>query len=174
VTTIALAAASLFSGEPSSILSILAVVVAIMSILLAGLSYKEARMMRILFHSLATAGRFREIAKIRRELSRRPRRRYIVFKILSEKDVNERMIYQNLTVAARRLLGSSFLADSGFQLVYYNPLTKKGVIRVRDPYKYLAIGVLGLIRELGGGSALVIPILTTGTIKRAKSLADTL
>jgi len=147
--------------------------VASLAMVLATMAYHESRRTRLLLEAALSAGRAREIMRIRRELSRRPRRRYIVFQVIANTDISERMLHQSLMRTVRRLLGSAFVADSGLQLVYYNPVTRKGVIRVRHVYKDAVLGTLGLTRKIGEASAIVVPILTVGTVKRAKKIADT-
>ena len=144
-----------------------------LSIILAALSYAEARRTRLLLSAVLSAGRARELSRIRRSASRRPSRRYIVFQVIGESEVSERSLSLALNQAARRLVGASTLADSGLQLVYYNPVTMRGVIRVRREYRNLVFGVLGIVRNVGDVSVVLSPITTAGTIKKAKKIADT-
>ncbi len=152
--------------------SVVVSVIASISIYLAFLAYFETRRVRQLLEAVISVGRLREISRIRRELSRKPSRRYIVFAVIAEHDISERALNQALLRAARRLLGSSFIAESGFQLVYFNPITRKGVVRVRSNYKNQALAVLGAVRETNGTRVILLPRHTTGTIRKAKELAD--
>jgi len=142
------------------------------SLVIAALSYAESRKTRKLLTAVLASGRAREIAGIRRRASRRPKRRYIVFRVVSGSEVNERGLNLALLQAARRLVGASVVADSGLQLVYYNPITMKGVLRVRGEYRNLAFGVLGIVRSVGDTRVVLLPLTTAGTIKRARRLAD--
>ena len=146
--------------------------VAAISLVLAGLAYFETKRIGRLLESVITVARARELSRLRKTLSRKPKKRYIVFTIVSEADISEKRLQQELIRLTRRIIGTAGLANSGLQLVYYNPVTRRGVLRVRAQYKNLALGVLGLLREVDGEHIIVIPLTTSGTIKRAKKIAD--
>ncbi|MCE4624461.1 MAG: hypothetical protein F7C35_01170 [Desulfurococcales archaeon] len=154
------------------IVILLLAVVAGISLVLAGVALFEARRARMLLEAAISTARIRELSRIRRILSRKPRRRYIVFTIISEADLNEKRLQQEIIRLSRRIIGSAGLANSGIQLVYFNPITRRGVLRVRAQYKNVALGVLGLLREVDGEHVIVVPLITSGTIKRAKKIAD--
>lgn len=146
--------------------------VASLAMVLSVLAYAEARRVRVLLEAVLGSARARELSKIRRAFSRRPRRRYIVFQVVSDGDVSEKSLYQAIMRSARRLLGSAAVADSGLMLAYYNAATRRGVLRVRSDYKNAAMAVLGTVRRAGDSNVLAVPITTSGTIKKAKKLAD--
>ena len=163
----------MWGPQADTLIMLLAVAaVAVSSIVLSVLAYWEARRARMLLEATLGAARLRELARIRRELASRPRRRYIVFSVVSEREVGQRILSQELTRAARSLLGSSFIADSGFSLVYFNPATQRGVIRVRSRYKHAAIAVLSVVRSIGGRPAVLLPVRTSGTLRKAREVAD--
>ncbi len=122
--------------------------------------------------TIIVAARARDLERVVRRLKERPRKRYIVFEILAEKPISEQDLRAKLYSSARRVLGDAEFAKSGFQIVYYNKTTMRGILRIREPFKLKALGVLGLVREINEIQVLISPIATTGTIKRAKKIAD--
>ncbi|MCE4627688.1 MAG: Rpp14/Pop5 family protein [Desulfurococcales archaeon] len=146
--------------------------VASLAMVLSVLAYAEARRVRELLEAVLGSARARELARIRRAFSRKPRRRYIVFQVISDDDVSEKSLYQAIMRSARRLLGSAAIADSGLTLAYYNAATRRGVLRVRSDYKNAAMAVLSTVRRAGNSNILAVPITASGTIKKAKRAAD--
>ena len=159
-------------GAPEQ--ALLALVISSIAILFSLLAYVEARRVSLLLESAISVGRLRELARLRRALAARPSRRYIVFSIIAEEgeDIGSKVLSRELSRAARLLLGYSFAANSGFSLVYYNPFTRKGIIRVRSNYKHAALAVLSIVRRIGNSRVLLIPERTTGTIRKARKYAD--
>ncbi len=96
------------------------------------------------------------------------RRRYIVFSIISGEKIDKKELEETLREHLERLYGIIGLMRSDPQIVYYDPLLKRGVIRVRHVEKRLVIAALSTIREINGKKVLIIPVKTTGTIKKAK------
>jgi len=70
----------------------------------------------------------------------------------------------------RVLFGETNLVKADPQLIYYDPGIKRGVIRVAHTYKDQLIALLGSIREINGVKTLIIPLKSTGTIKRARKI----
>jgi ribonuclease P/MRP protein subunit POP5 len=130
---------------------------------------RSAKLARVLAALLDSTTRERNIVRVRSRLARRPRRRYIVFEALPggfrEDDVRDA-----IESTAARLAGELGLALSGLALIEYRADTSRGVLRVRHEYKNLALAVLGLARSVGGQRALLVPIATTGSLKRARRL----
>ena len=103
-------------------------------------------------------------------LRRRRRRRYIVFRLVTEDgsspppDEVERALLRSL----ERLGGQLAVALGRVQLVYYNPDLMAGIVRASHDTKYLVLAAMGMVRRVAGKRALMVPVRTTGTIKRAK------
>jgi len=118
---------------------------------------------------LAGAARERDVARAARRLSSRPRRRYLVFEVIPG-GVGENELRRSLEEAARRLAGEAGLALSALTLVEYSESTSRGIIRFRHEYKALALAVLGLVREVNGSRVVLVPLATTGSLRRARRL----
>ena len=108
----------------------------------------------------------RVLRKLERAM-RRPRRRYIVFRVVSEKPVDPGSVEQAIEEKFREVLG-----EAGYTLARPKLVQGGGdcwILRVRHTYKNHAIAVLGLVREVGGTRVLLVPVATSGTIRRARS-----
>ncbi|MEB2836714.1 MAG: hypothetical protein GSR80_000664 [Desulfurococcales archaeon] len=138
---------------------------------LAGfLAAREARGLRaIVAAALTGAARERDLVRARRILSSRPRRRYIVFEVIPG-GFGEDEVRRAIEESASRVAGALGVTLSGLGLVEYDASTSRGIVRVRREYKGLALAVLGLTRKMGGSRVLVVPIATTGSLKRARRL----
>ncbi len=120
--------------------------------------------------ALRLEARYREAAGAARKLSRRPRRRYIVFEVVPAGAVDAESLEEAVRSVLKELKGLSGLAEAGIKVVEYSPETGRGILRVRRGYKYIALAVLGLVRRVNGKKVLVLPLATTGSIKRARRL----
>ncbi len=138
---------------------------------LAGLlATREARDLRaIIAAALTGAARERDLVRARRSLSSRPRRRYIVFEVVPG-GFSEEEVRRAIEESASRVAGALGVSLSGLGLVEYDASTSRGILRVRREYKGLALAVLGLTRRAGGSRILVVPLATTGSLKRARRL----
>ena len=111
----------------------------------------------------------RESEKLYKKLKKRIRRRYIVFRIVTEEefelspDIIEDLIHSKI----EELFGSTSIAMSNIRLVYYDPRKKTGIIATTNEYKSIVIVSLSLIRRVDGKECIVIPLRTYGTIKQA-------
>ncbi|HIQ23550.1 MAG TPA: hypothetical protein EYH50_00695 [Pyrodictium delaneyi] len=108
--------------------------------------------------------------KFLEKLRRRRRRRYIAFIIVyeGEQPPSPQEVERAIVRAAERLTGQLTVALARLQLVYYDPERAAGILRVSHDTKYLVLAALGLVRRIGDSRAVIIPVRTTGTIKRAK------
>ncbi|MEB3765698.1 MAG: hypothetical protein GSR77_06000 [Desulfurococcales archaeon] len=154
------------------LMTVLAITMAIASIIISIYLLRQTRNLKRSIEILTFGLNARRLERKLSELAERPRKRYVVFEIVAGQDLSEADIRRSLYELARDVLGESGFIKSGFQLVYFNNTTNRGIIRVREPYKLKALGVLGLLREISGVQVLATPLSTSGTIKRAKKIAD--
>lgn len=104
------------------------------------------------------------------KLRRRRRRRYIAFIVVyeGEQPPSPQEVERAIIRAAERLAGQLTVALARLQLVYYDPERAAGILRASHDTKYLVLAALGLVRRIGDKRAVIIPVRTSGTIKRAK------
>ncbi len=113
-----------------------------------------------------------EAEEVVKKLATRRRRRYIVFYVASEnpKQVTPEGVEEALREAARKLYGTLGVGDMYPQLVYFDEKLLAGIVRTTHQFKYHVIAAMGFVRTINGARASIIPVATTGTIKRAKKL----
>lgn len=102
------------------------------------------------------------------------RRRYIVFSIISEHDFNKMEIEKALRRKLAFLYGVVSIAKADPQLVFYDPRIKRGIVRTSHVMKDYVLAALSIIRSINGKHLLIIPVKTTGTIKKAKKIMYTI
>ncbi|MEB3816500.1 MAG: hypothetical protein LRS46_00955 [Desulfurococcales archaeon] len=135
-------------------------------------SRKRLRGIRAIVDALLNGvARERELVRLRRKLSSKPRRRYVVFEALPG-GFREEEVREALKLSFERLSGALGIALSNVNLVYFDERTSRGILRVRSEYKSLALAALALTRNVGGRRALLVPLATTGTLKRARRLLE--
>lgn len=103
--------------------------------------------------------------------ARKPRRkRYIVFEVISNETITASELNHTLGEEAEKLLGILGLSDITLKLIDFDEKLKRGIIRTDNYSKYIVLALLGLIRNIGNKKVLLIPLKTTGTIKKARQL----
>jgi len=98
----------------------------------------------------------------------RIRKRYIVFAIISERDLEKKEVEKTIRDTWRKVFGELSLARADPQLIYFEPSIQRGIIRVRHTYKKECLALLGLIHEINNIKCILAPITTSGTLKRAQ------
>jgi len=152
------------SGVFEAIIGTIALAAAITSIY----ALIEARRTRkYLFYLLKAASLQERLAKSLARVKEKPRKRYIVFRVETSRSIDERDVAKTISEKFRVVLGEAGFTASGAHLVYYDPVLRAGVLRVRSDYKYPALAVLGMIRRISGERARIIPLGTSGTLKSA-------
>ncbi len=151
---------------------LLSVILSTASALLLTLYYTERVWRRRLGFILSSLRTYRDLRRVVARTSRRPRRRYIVFEVLTSGNIGQGSLEEAIKDQVRRVLGASGLVGSGVDLIQYDEARRRGILRVRSDYKYSIIGILGLVRNVDGARVLIIPLAVTGSIKRARRLME--
>lgn len=107
------------------------------------------------------------------EKNKRIRRRYIVFAIVSEKTIDRKSLENAIRSTVSRYFGEASLIKADPQLIYYEPSIGRGIIRTSHMEADKVVAALGAINRINGSGALIIPLKTTGTLKRAKKILYT-
>lgn len=99
-------------------------------------------------------------------------RRYVVFEVLGTEPISFDELREIVESTARRVYGEITASMMGVKLVEYDEVKRRGVVRVRRDYKYHALAILGMIRSVGSKKVMIVPLATTGSLKRAKRLVE--
>ncbi len=134
------------------------------------IEYVVAPKYRILGQAVAALSTSARCLRALEKASKKPRRRYIAFYIVTEdgKAPDPRELERSIRESLERLAGLIGVAESNISLVYYDPEKPAGIIRATNTTKYLVLAALGLTRRVGRKRVLLVPVRTAGTIKRAK------
>ncbi len=132
---------------------------------------KKMNMLDLILDSLISGLNIeRKIRDLSKQYSLRPKKRYIVFEVFPS-GISFEKIKTSIYEVAEKVLGYKGISEARMKLIYYDEEKARGILRIRREHKYMALAVLGLIRNIDGSEVLVIPITTTGSLKRAKELA---
>ena len=149
----------------------LALAASLASIVVALYAVYKARKTAGLVEAALVAASMRErIARSLARAERRPRNRYIVFEVGTPLHISREELAREIREAAVNVLGLSGLIDSGLQLIEYDEDARTGILRVRNTYKYHALAILGLVRRVGDAEVMLVPLGTSGTLRRARKL----
>jgi ribonuclease P/MRP protein subunit POP5 len=102
--------------------------------------------------------------------ARRRGRRYIVFEVLGTEPVGFEELRGAIEDTVRRVYGELGAVMFNVKLIEYDGVRRRGVLRVRRDFKLQALAVLGLVRSSNGRRLLLIPISTTGSLRRARAI----
>lgn len=98
------------------------------------------------------------------------RKRYIVFTILCEQKISKHYIEHSMREKFKEYFGENELVKADPQLIYFDPNLQRGIVRTTQKHKEKLLAVFQLIREINGIKCIIIPIRTTGTIKKARKI----
>ncbi len=161
-------------GSDSGLLLIMLLLILVSlgySIIVYQRSRELAEKVRRLEGLVASAvGSVETLASLSKKARNRARKRYIVFRLLSPETVGHSDIENAIKAAIRKLYGDYGLSLSRMYLAIYEPSTGYGVLRVSHLWKDRVIIALSFVRNVEGRPALIIPIRTSGSIKRAREV----
>ncbi len=144
------------------VFSLLSIILSIVSIIIVLHIYLQSRrIIRLL--------KIKPLTPVIRRPSR-IRKRYIVFAVLSNKEFKREEIAEVLSKGFKEFLGISSLVQADPYLIYYDPRLKRGVIRVAHTFKDKTLAVFDFINKYILKDSIIIPIKTTGTIKKARKI----
>ena len=98
------------------------------------------------------------------------RKRYILFKIHSNQEIEKETVAKQCTEACLRFLGEFGCAEAGVQFLpeTWDRKTKTGIIRTGHKWVDQTKSALILIKQIGGKKATVSTILTSGSLNKLK------
>jgi len=98
------------------------------------------------------------------------RKRYVVFTALCEERVSQRDVENAISETMKKHYGVSIYRKASPQVILYDESTGRGVVRVLHAYTSYLIATLGLTKRAGGKNCLIVPIKTTGTLRKAREI----
>lgn len=127
--------------------------------------YRIHRRLNILIHAVRGKSVVKVLSALR--MSKKRRKRYMVFEVISDKEINSGLLDYEVRAAFRKLFGELHLARAAIAIQYFNSKTNMGVIKYSHLYKYKLLTSLGVVRKVGDVKVNIIPLKTTGTLRKA-------
>ncbi|MGQ9679789.1 MAG: Rpp14/Pop5 family protein [Candidatus Bathyarchaeia archaeon] len=100
---------------------------------------------------------------------RRIRRRYLAFKIISDRVFGEKEVQDAILKGVLQLYGLKGLSLIGYTLIKFNEKEQRGIIRCSHSYMRLMRASLAYITRIGDAAASIIVEKVSGTIKSFNS-----
>lgn len=98
------------------------------------------------------------------------RKRYVVFTAICEERVELNELRDAVSSRFKELFSENVYYKASPQLVLFDENTQRGVYKVTHLYLDHFIAALGLVKSIGGKKCVVVPLRTTGTLKKAREL----
>lgn len=113
------------------------------------------------------------LLKVREESSidRRIRKRYVVFATVCEERVRSSELKDAVSAKFKELFSESTYYKASPQLLFFDENTERGVYRVAHLYVDYFIVALGLVKTVENKRCVIVPLRTTGTLRKARELA---
>jgi ribonuclease P/MRP protein subunit POP5 len=96
------------------------------------------------------------------------KKRYVVFATICEERVSEREIEEAIRNNLVKHFGVDIYRKASPRIILYDIESGRGVIRVLHTCTNHLIATIGLVKQVGKTRCLIIPIRTTGTLKKAR------
>ncbi len=102
----------------------------------------------------------------------RERKRYIIFKVVSENDrrFSKEEILRGCLYAVHSFLGDNRMGDANIYLIDWNENFGIGILKTTHKTKDEIVVALSLLSAINETKISIIPLNTTGTIKKAKEI----
>jgi len=101
----------------------------------------------------------------------REKERYIIFKVVSEKEkILKEEILMAIIYAVHSFLGDKIMSDANIYLIDWNENIGAGILKTNHKTKDNVIVALSLLSSINEIKTSIIPLNTTGTIKKAKKI----
>jgi len=152
------------------IVSLVALVVACISMVLVVYTYLGLGRVKKVITYIASSRSLRRLQEII-EKKRRLRSRYVIFRVLplcSNYSISREVVEEGIVSKFKELFGLVNLRRAGVSVIYFDEGKLIGVVRVKHVFRMQLLTALGLVKELGGCGVVIVPIRTTGTLKRAR------
>lgn len=148
-----------------SLLDIVSLSTIIVLLVLTSFMYVLNKKVKLLYQAINS----KTILKVLRlsSLRRRLRKRYMIFEVLSDGYLRRDELEKELRNTFKNLFGELHLIRSSISIQYYDERLRIGVLKYNHVYKFKILVALGLVRRVGSSKTMLIPIRTTGTLRKA-------
>lgn len=109
----------------------------------------------------------RELLKPKERSAKRIRKRYIVFSVLCESRAKSEEVHKAIEKAFLEYYGKSAFHKASPYLVLFDEASQRGIYRVSHMFVDHVIASMGLIKEINSSKCIIVPLRTTGSLKKA-------
>lgn len=134
----------------------LSLVLAIASLIIAILVYSKYDRLKKLV-----------LARFIKQDRRRIRKRYVVLRLVSSDVLKKEEVEDALSKVFIRFFGEAGYVKANPKLVFFDEKRGSCIVRINHIYVRALVSILWMIRDINGKECLVIPVKTTGTIRKA-------
>lgn len=107
------------------------------------------------------------LAKLVKPSGKRIRRRYVVIKLVSRDALRKEEVEEALSIVFTKVFGEVGYVKANPQLIYFDGNRGSCIVRVNHTHVKALLSVVWMIRSINNKQCLMIPVKTTGTIKKA-------
>ncbi|AFH43118.1 Rpp14/Pop5 family protein [Fervidicoccus fontis] len=111
---------------------------------------------------------------VKKEAKVKRKKRYIVFSITSDADIDYSEIADSILTALGKIYGEPFISKSGYHFIVYYSDIKKGIVRVYREYADNIIAIFPFARRYAKKDFMIVPVKVCGTVKKAKKFLNKL
>lgn len=105
---------------------------------------------------------------------KKPRRRYLVFQVYSKSPLSKREVESLVLEGLNRFSGALGVAFAGLRVVDYSEGSGRGILRFYHTERDLVLAALTFVTKHKGEPVSIYPIRTTGTLRKAREILNTL
>ncbi len=144
------------------LLSLISIILAAM---LAVYVYRMSRKLSLLLQAVNSKTLAKMLATLKR--SGRRRKRYMIFEVVSDKEVSAGLLEYEVRAVFRKLFGDMHLARASLSIQYFDNRLNVGIIKFSHLYRHKTLAALGVMRTVGDAKVMIIPLRTTGSLRKA-------
>ncbi|MEM1627904.1 MAG: Rpp14/Pop5 family protein [Desulfurococcaceae archaeon] len=100
----------------------------------------------------------------------RLRKRYLVFTAICEDKISKNSLEKSVESKMIEYYGKSMVNKASPYLVFFDETSQRGIYRIVHLYLNFLIATLGLVKIIDGKKCVLIPLKTTGTLKKAHEI----
>ena len=137
-------------------------------------TYVMYKLLKLQILTLRSGVRFSSERLAFRSIVRKPRKRYLVFQVLSEKPLSKDSVQEVFNRVFSEFFGLIGGGEANPKLVLYDEKSMRGVLRFVHTQRSKVLFALAMVSEITNGEVGFIPLKITGTLRKAKEIVKTL
>lgn len=145
-------------------------ILTITSLIIIILTYAIFKLFKTLIVTNRVMLKMRKEKLFLREALRKPRKRYLVFQVISSNSMSKEDVNKLITELIKETLGFVGLGSINAKLIQFDEANMKGILRYVHAYRELILFALGYASIKTNGKIAIIPLKSTGTLRKAREI----